>query len=365
MRVPFLDLQSINSRQRDALLAAVAGVIDAGRYIGGAAVTTFEGEFAERVTAEHCVGVGNGLDALTLCLRALGVGPGDDVLVPTHTFIATWLAVSATGARPVGVEPDPDTMLIDAERVHAALTPRTRGVIPVDLYGLPCDIRALMNLAKGEGWFVLEDAAQAHGARVHDVPVGKLADATAWSFYPGKNLGALGDAGCLTTDRRDLADQVRLLANYGSRRKYEHEETGVNSRLDAVQAAMLSVKLRLLDGDNLRRREIAERYLDGLSATPLRTLTVPPGHVPVWHLFPVRVDDRDGLAEHLSSRGVETLIHYPKAPHESRAYAGLDQHFPVAEGLARSLLSLPIGPHLADEQVDWVLASVHEWLRGR
>ena len=359
--VPFLDVGAAQRELRDEVTAALARVVDSGWYILGAEVDAFESEWAAYCGSTHCVGVASGLDALRLGLSALGVGPGDEVIVPSNTYIATWLAVSEVGAVPVPVEPDPRTCNIDATRIEAAITPRTRVILPVHLYGQPADMDAVMRVARDNGLRVLDDAAQAHGARWSGRRVGALADVTAWSFYPGKNLGALGDGGAVTTGDAAVADRIRSLRNYGSRRKYVNDERGLNSRLDEVQAAVLRVKLRHLDRWNARRRDIADHYLQSLASTDLTLPWVELGAEPVWHLFVVRTAERDGLAATLRARGVETLVHYPIPPHLQEAYADLrhgNGAFPISEAIHRECLSLPMGPHMSDAHVAQVIDAV-------
>lgn len=361
--VPFLDLQRINDRHRAAYQAALSRVLDSGRVLLGEETAAFEREFAAWCGTSHCVGVGNGFDALHLVLRAWGIGAGDEVIVPSHTFIATWLAVSEVGAVPVPVEPAPDCCNIDPAGVEAAITPRTRAIVAVHLYGRPAPMRELSDIARRHGLKLLEDAAQAHGARLGDRPCGSLGDAAAFSFYPGKNLGALGDGGAVTTNDPALADRVRRIGNYGSSVKYHHEIAGVNSRLDELQAAFLRERLRALDADNAHRRRVAQAYRTGLAGLP--GLALPVGddgdRLSAWHLFVVRHGQRDALAELLAARGVATLVHYPQPIHRQGAYAGTPlarQPLPQAEAWAREALSLPIGPTLTDDDVAWVVASV-------
>ncbi len=362
--VPFLDLRAVQLRQRETLHAALDRVLDSGWYILGPETSDFEAEFADFCGARHAVGVASGLDALVLALRACGVGPGDEVLVPSHTFIATWLAVTQVGARPVPVEPRPACATLDPDRLAAALSPGTRAVIPVHLYGQPADLDPILAFARRHGLRVIEDAAQAHGARYQGRRIGAHGDAVAWSFYPGKNLGALGDGGAVTTDDPDVAEHLRLLRNYGSRVKYHHEEAGLNSRLDEVQAAFLRTKLPLLEADNRRRRAIAATYLAGLADCPRLTLpTVRAGVEPVWHLFVLRHPQRDALAARLAKRGIHTVIHYPVAPHRQPAYASLGLatgSLPIAEALQDQVLSLPIGPTMDDTQVQRVIAALQD-----
>lgn len=349
MKVPFLDLQAATAELREEIDMAVSRVLSSGMYILGEETEAFEAEFAAYVGATHAVGVANGLDALHLALRALGVGSGDEVIVPSNTYIATWLAVSYAGAVPVPVEPDPRTYNLDPARIEAAITPRTRAILPVHLYGQPCDMEPILAVARAHGLRVLEDCAQAHGARYRGKRVGAHGDLCAWSFYPGKNLGAIGDAGAVTTNDPDLADRVRVLRNYGSRVKYVNEVQGYNSRLDPLQAAVLRVKLRHLEAWNARRRELAAWYLEHLAGVPELTLPfVPEWAEPCWHLFVVRHPRRDELQAKLAEAGIGTLIHYPIPPHRQEAYRGLGfgpGAFPIAETLAREVLSLPMGPH--------------------
>ncbi|HWL35803.1 MAG TPA: DegT/DnrJ/EryC1/StrS family aminotransferase [Frankiaceae bacterium] len=348
--IRFLDLQACHAPIEAELVEAATRVVRSGWFVLGPEVEAFEEEWATYVGARFCVSVGNGLDALTLTLRALGIGAGDEVVVPSHTFVATWLAVAAAGATPVPAEVDPATYNLTSYRV----TPRTRAVLPVHLYGQPTAVPVAASLV-----YVIEDAAQAHGATLNGVRVGGGGATACWSFYPGKNLGALGDAGAVTTSDPALAQRLRLLRNYGSERKYVHEEAGVNSRLDELQAAVLRVKLRHLDAWNARRREIASRYTSGLAGV-VETPVVAKGAEPSWHLYVVRSPDRDGLAARLRERGVETLIHYPTPPHKQAAFAGIAGSLPVAERLAAEVLSLPIGPHLSDADVDAVIAAVRD-----
>jgi dTDP-4-amino-4,6-dideoxygalactose transaminase len=354
--IPFLDIKSVNNRFRKELHAALDRVLDSGWFVLGKEVEAFEKEFAGYCQVQYCMGVGNGLEALHLVLQAWGVGPGDEVIVPSNTFIATWLAVSQVGATPVAVEPDPATYNIDPLQIEAAITPRTKAIIPVHLYGQPADMDAVMSIAKKHGLKVLEDAAQAHGARYRGKRVGGLGHAAAFSFYPGKNLGALGDGGAITTDDVQLADKIKSLRNYGSAVKYQHDEKGFNSRLDELQAAFLRVKLAVLDEDNASRRTIASAYLKGLKDCSLILPQVPSWAEPVWHLFVVRSPKRDQLRERLLGLGMETLLHYPMPPHAQPAY-GLSKSYPVAEELSREVLSLPLTPHMPEENINKVISA--------
>jgi dTDP-4-amino-4,6-dideoxygalactose transaminase len=358
--VPFLDLRATYLEIKTEVDEAVQRVLNSGWYILGGEVTAFETEFANYCEASHCVSVANGLDALHLALRAMGVGPGDEVIVPSNTYIATWLAVTQCGATPVPVEPRSDTHNLDPELIERAITAKTKVIAPVHLYGLPADLDPILEISKSRGLRVLEDGAQCHGARYKGRKIGQHGDAVAWSFYPGKNLGAFGDGGAVTTNDASLAQQIQVLRNYGSREKYVNEVAGYNSRLDPIQAAVLRVKLGHLDRWNVRRARIASRYLLELSGSGLTLPTVPSWADPAWHLFVVQSDDRDQLRLQLEQKGVGTLIHYPIPPHKQRAYSQLQltTQLPIAEALSSRVLSLPIGPHLSDSQVDEVVAAV-------
>jgi dTDP-3-amino-3,4,6-trideoxy-alpha-D-glucose transaminase len=355
MTIPFLDLRSAYRELQGELDAACRRVVESGWYVLGAEVEAFEAEFAAYCGVRHCVAVGNGLDALTLLLRACGVGRGDEVIVPAHTFIATWLAVTAAGALPVAADVDERTGNLDPARAAAAVTPRTAALLPVHLYGQPADMDALAAVAGRHGLALLEDAAQAHGARYKGRRAGGLGRAAGFSFYPAKNLGALGDGGAVTTDDAALAAKLRRLRNYGSTAKYHHEERGVNSRLDELQAALLRVKLRRLDEWNGRRAALARLYADALTDVPgLAPPFVPEWAAPAWHLYVVGHRRRDDLRRSLTRAGVDTLIHYPVPPHLSGAYrpgGWRGGPVPVAERLAREVLSLPMGPHLSEAEV--------------
>jgi dTDP-4-amino-4,6-dideoxygalactose transaminase len=367
VRIPFLDFVGPYAELRAGLDAAYQRVMESAWYILGREVAEFEREFAAWCGVKHAIGVGNGLEALHLVLRAWGVGTGDEVIVPSNTYIATWLAVSYAGAIPVPVEPNPATFNLDPSRVAAAITPRTKVLLPVHLYGQPADTAPLLELAAAHNLKVLEDNAQAHGARYRGRRTGALAHAAGVSFYPGKNFGALGDAGAVVTDDDTLADQVRTLRNYGSRRKYFNEVKGFNSRLDELQAAFLRVKLPVLDEWNQRRREVARHYLQALPGVPGLVLPhVPAWAEPVWHLFVVRHPQRDHLQQRLTEAGIGTLIHYPVPPHLSGAYADLGYRtgaFPIAEELASTVLSLPMGPHLTQAQAAEVVEAVRAAVR--
>lgn len=364
-KVPFLSLQEAHLEIRQELDAAYDRILNSGRFILGQEVEAFEREFAAYCEAEHCIGVGNGLEALHLILRAYGIGPGDEVIVPANTYIATWLAVSYAGATPVPVEPDAQTYNLDPTRLEAAITPVTKAILPVHLYGQPADLDPINAVAACYGLKVIEDAAQAHGARYRGRRVGGLGDAAGFSFYPGKNLGALGDGGAVVTNDAELAERVRVLRNYGSRVKYHNEVKGFNSRLDELQAALLRVKLPVLDKWNERRRAVAAHYLNELAGSGLNLPFAPDWVEPVWHLFVVRHPHRDELQKSLRQAGIETMIHYPIPPHLQPAYAELSLGsgvLPITEGLHRDVLSLPIGPHLRCEQQTRVSSALKEIL---
>lgn len=359
--IPFLDVEGLHASIQTELEAAWHRVLAGGQFIMGDELAAFEEEFARYCEASYCIGVGNGLDALTLILRALDIGPGDEVIVPSMTFIATWLAVSATGAVPVPVEPGPSGFNIDPRGVEARITPRTRAIVPVHLYGQPADLSALSGIARRHSLALIEDAAQAHGARHRGARVGSLGTAAGFSFYPGKNLGALGDGGAVVTTDSALAERVRRLRNYGSSRKYVHEEQGVNSRLDELQAALLRVKLRHLDRWNSARRDAVLHYHKLLAGGDVELPSEAPDTEAVWHLFVVRSHARDALQSHLAARGVNSVIHYPVPPHLQGAYrdGGWRQgSLPVAERLAAEVLSLPMGPTVTPAQIEAVAAAV-------
>jgi dTDP-4-amino-4,6-dideoxygalactose transaminase len=366
MNVPFLDLKAINARHAAELKAAAARVIDSGWYILGDEVKAFEGEFAAWVGSPHCVGTSDGLSALILALRGwkeLGLlKDGDAVAVPANTYVASVLAITENRLRPVLVEPDEDTLNLGAAKLAAALTPNVKAVLAVHLYGQLADMPAIAQLCRERGLLLLEDAAQAHGAHIGGVKAGAWGDAVAFSFYPGKNLGALGDAGALTCKDAKLADMVRALRNYGSHEKYKNLVQGPNDRLDELQAALLRVKLKYIDADNARRREISARYRREIKAPNVLLPSVRAGEDShVWHLFVVRVTDRSAFQQRLLDRGVHTAIHYPIAPHHQQAYAKELGHLqlPLTEALHREVVSLPVSPVMTDEQVAHVIAVVN------
>lgn len=362
MQVPFLDIKAAYEELKAPIDEAVARVCASGWYIGGDEVTAFEEAFADYSQAGRCVGVGNGLDALHLALRAMGVSPGDEVIVPSNTYIATWLAVSQCGGTIVPVEPRPGTSNIDPDRIEAAITPRTKVILPTHLYGQAAELGPILEVARRHGLRVLEDAAQAQGTRWQGRRVGAHGDAVAWSFYPGKNLGALGDGGAVTTNDPIIADRVAILRNYGSSRKYVNEMQGYNSRLDPIQAAVLRVKLASLDDWNARRRVIAAIYDARIDAPGVLKPEVAAGVEPVWHLYVIRSEQRNAIAASLAQEGIGSLIHYPTPPHLQEAYRDLgiaEGSLPIAEEQARTVLSLPIGPHLDPANAERVAAAVN------
>lgn len=352
--VPFLDLRAINLRDRGRFHLALDRVLESGSLILGPELEGFENEFAAYCNTTYCMGVGNGLEAIHLILRAHGIGPGDEVLVPSNTYIATWLAVTYAGASPVPVEPNNNTFNIDPRLIEASITPKTKAVIAVHLYGLPADMDEINAVAIKYGLKVIEDAAQAHGARYHGKLSGSLGDSAAFSFYPGKNLGALGDGGCITSSDEEFSNTVRMLRNYGSREKYLNQVKGFNSRLDELQAAFLRIKLLSLDVDNQRRKAIAEQYLFELADLDAILPFIPHGCESSWHLFVIRVSDRERVQDFLNREGVSTLIHYPFPPHLQGAYKDLGLRygqFPIAEKMHKEVLSIPISPIMDEEQV--------------
>lgn len=360
--IQFLDLKAPHVELRAELQAAFERTLDSGWYIQGNELKQFENEFAEYCEVEHCVGVGNGLDALHLILRAYGIGKGDEVIVPSNTYIATWLAVSYAGAIPIPVEPDERTYNIDPVSIEAAITPRTKAIMVVHLYGQPADMDPINAIARKHSLKVIEDSAQAHGARYKGKRVGTLGDAAGFSFYPGKNLGAIGDGGAVTTNDAELAESVRMLGNYGSRIKYHNDVKGYNSRLDELQAAILREKLKVLDVWNARRKAIAAEYLDKLNGGSLVLPHVPDWADPVWHLFVVRSRQRDELQKKLGEAGVGTMIHYPIPPHLQSAYVELNYKpgdLPIAEAIHQEVLSLPMGPTLSDAEIDRIVENIN------
>ena len=360
MNISFLDLKALTQELRPEMDEAYARVMDSGWFIQGAECAAFEIAFASYTETKHCIGVSNGLDALRMILLAYEIGSGDEVLVPSQTFIATWLAVSQTGATPVPVDVDLGTTNMDPSCVEAAITARTKAIIPVHLYGQPADMDPIVDIALRYGLKVIEDAAQAHGARYKGRSCGALGDAAAFSFYPGKNLGAFGDGGAVTTFDTELARKIRLIANYGSSEKYRHEVQGCNSRLDELQAAFLSVKLAYLDEWTEKRRQIARVYNESL---PQEIIPYTASWAnPVWHLYVIHTERRDELQYLLKEKGIQTQIHYPVAPADQEAYHGTMVSLDSGLQLADRCLSLPMGPHLDVSDAQYVAKSVKEAL---
>ena len=365
MNVPFLSFQPQHGPIRDEILAAIAQVYDSHWYVLGDEVKKFEQGYSAFNKVEHTIGVANGLDALVLALRALNIGPGDEVIVPSNTYIATWLAVTQVGATPVPVEPDIATSNINPDMIEAAITSRTRAIMPVHLYGQACRMTEIMTLAKKHNLRVVEDNAQAQGATFDGRITGSFGDLNGTSFYPGKNLGALGDAGAVTTDDAELAQKVRVLRNYGSQQKYYNEVVGYNSRLDELQAAVLGVKLNHLPGWTVQRQEVAAMYNQHLAGiNGLHLPVIAKGATHVFHLYVVRTVQREALQNYLSDQGIGTLIHYPVPPHKQQAYTELklaNGSFPIAEELASTCLSLPMWPGMTEEHVRAVATAVRKF----
>ena len=361
MNVPFLDIHATYTELRESVDQAYHRVMDSGWYLLGEELESFEREFALYCGTQDSIGVGNGLDALALILQAFDIGPGDEVIVPAHTFIATWLAATNVGARPVPVDIDERSFNIAPERIEDAITSRTKVIIAVHLYGRPAEMNSIRDIADRHQLKIIEDAAQAHGAFYYQKRTGGLSDAAAFSFYPGKNLGAFGDGGAITTNDSSLAERIRCLRNYGAEKKYFHQELGRNSRLDELQAAFLRVKLKWLDRWSEKRTQIAGFYSRHLSDTPLILPHSAPHARSSWHLYVVRSTDRDNLQKKLATAGVHTVIHYPIPPHRQEAYSDYATsavRLPIAEKLGGQVLSLPIGPQLTTSQADYVVEQV-------
>jgi len=362
LKVPILELKPAYEELAPELDAAYRRVMSSGHYLLGPELEAFEAEYARSVGAAHCIGVANGLEALQMVLMALGVRPGDEVIVPSNGYIATWLAATHAGATPVGSEPDESTHNLDPRRLGQTVTPRTVAVLPIHLYGQTADMAAIREFAASRGLFVLEDAAQSHGARCHGHAAGSLGGAAGVSFYPSKNLGAFADAGAITTSDAGLAERLRCLRNYGSRERYKNEVIGLNSRLDELQAAFLRVRLAHLPEWNTRRARLAARYLEALRGVGDLVLpAVPDWAEPVWHLFVIRTRRREELRLHLADRGIGTQVHYPIPPHLSAAYSaagGKRGDFPIAERLSDEVLSLPMSPFLSAADQDFIVKAV-------
>lgn len=367
IKIPFLSFNGMHDPIRKELSAAFETLLDNNWFVLGKKVEIFEQEYALFNNVSHCVGISNGLDALHIALKVLGVGAGDEVIVPSNTYIATALAASYVGATPVFVEPDPLTYNIDPEKVAAAVTPRTKAIMPVHLYGQCCNMEAIMAIANDRGLSVIEDNAQSQGSTYNGKPAGSWGHINGTSFYPGKNLGALGDAGAITTNDEQFAKQARMFRNYGSEKKYYNEVIGFNMRLDEMQAAFLSVKLKYLESWTAQRQEIAGWYSEALQTTPGLILpTVAPGATHVYHVYLVRTKQRNALQQHLADNGIGTLIHYPVPPHLQKAYSGLGfskGDFPIAEEIADTCLSLPLWPGMTQEQVIFIAENIADFYK--
>ena len=368
--INFLDLKGINLQHKVELQEAFNRVLNSGWYILGKEVEAFEDEFASYCDVKHCIGVGNGLDALHLILRGFDIGDGDEVIVPSNTYIATWLAVSYAGAKPVPVEPDIRTYNIDPKLFEAKITKKTKAIIAVHLYGQVADMDPINTLAKKYNLKVIEDSAQAHGAQYKGKMVGNLGDASGFSFYPGKNLGALGDAGAVTTNDDELAERIRMLRNYGSEKKYYNEVKGYNSRLDELQAAFLRVKLKYLDQENQRRREIAQFYCENIKNPEIilpnlgnpSLFTSPFSLSHVWHQFVIRNAKRDKLQKYLEENGIQTMIHYPVPPHKQKTYCEMNNlSFPISEKIHREILSLPVSPSMFKSDIEFIVGKLNAY----
>lgn len=366
MIVPFYDLNPIHKSIKNEIMEAISGIIDTGSFIQGKQVADFEAAFARYCNSKYCIGVGNGLDALKIALQTLNIGPGDEVIVPAHTYIATWLAVSELGAVPVPVDANPDTMNLDPNLVEPCITSKTKAIIPVHLYGLPCEMDAITKLAKAHHLHIVEDFAQAQGASFANQAVGSFGILNGTSFYPSKNIGAMGDAGAITTSDAELFQKAAMLKNYGSQKRYFHEIQGVNSRLDTFQAAILNIKLKELSAHNLERKKLANQYQEKLGMHPkIKLQTIPQACESVYHLFVIRVEKRDLLQQYLDQQGIGSLIHYPCPPHLQKAYHHLQLKpgaFPVAEQIASEALSLPLYVGMSTSEVDYVSHAVLSFL---
>ena len=364
MKIPFVSFIQMENELNDELRCAFNRVFTRSWYIKGVENETFEKAFADYCGSKYCVGVGNGLDALILALKAIGIGNGDEVIVPSNTYIATALAVTYVGGNPVFVEPNINTFNINPSLIEAAITEKTKAIIPVHLYGQACEMDPIMVVAKKYGIKVIEDCAQAHGATYKGKKVGTFGDIAGFSFYPGKNLGALGDAGAIVTNSKELADKVRILGNYGSDYKYHHIYKGNNSRLDELQAAFLSAKLPHLERMNSERRRIAKMYSDGINNSKVKTPCVIPDCVPVWHIYGIRCSERDALEKHLNEKGIGTNKHYPIPMHLQGCYKELNIQkgaLPIAEEISNTELSIPMYYGMTNEEIQFVIDSINEF----
>ena len=360
--IKFLDLEKINNRFRNQMDARIKDILDAGWYLSGKWNDEFAKHFAQFCGTDYAIGVANGLDAINLIIRGYGFGSGDEIMVPANTYIATILAISENGCTPVLVEPDINTYNIDPEKIEEKITPKTKAIIVVHLYGQAVQMNKIWELAKKYNLKVIEDAAQAHGAMYKGKRVGNLGDAAAFSFYPGKNLGALGDAGGVTTNDKELFEKVHAIANYGSDYKYHHIYKGVNSRLDEIQAALLDVKLTYLDSDNARRREISRYYRENITNPKIILPKTYDEDAHVWHVFTLRTENRDELCKYLNDNNIQINIHYPTPPHKQGAYSEWNsQSFPITEEIHRTIMSIPMSPVLTDDEVKQIVGVLNDW----
>lgn len=369
MKVPFLDIAATYKELKVELDAVIGKVLEKGHFILGEEVELFEKEYAKYCGVKYCIGVGNGLDALEFMLRAYDIQAGDEVIVPANTYIATILAITSVGATPVLVDPDPKTYNLDSAKIRKHVSKKTKVILPVHLYGQTANIQEIKKICKEYKLLLIEDAAQAQGAKHYGVKAGALGDAAGFSFYPGKNLGAFGDAGAVTTNDAKIEDYIRMLRNYGSKVKYFNLIKGVNSRLDEIQAAVLRVKLRYLDEWNKRRRRVAGKYLQQLNPGKKENFMLPKvgvGNEPIWHLFVVQTEKRDKFIQYLSEQGIGTLVHYPLPPYEQEAYKefrSMRKNYPVTNRMVGKIVSLPMGPHLTDRQQEYVIKNVNEFIK--
>ena len=367
MKIPFLDISGQNEIIKNELLNAFKNTLEKGKYIWGEELSNFEKEFAEYISTKYCVGLGNGLDALELSLLALGIKKGDEVLVPSNTFIATWLAVSNVGATPIPIEPDINTYNINPKMIENQITKKTKAIIVVHLYGLPCCMDEIISISKKFNLKIVEDAAQAHGSIYKNKRVGSLGDVAAFSFYPGKNLGAIGDGGAITTNDKALATKIRMLSNYGSEKKYIHDLQGRNSRLDELQASFLRQKLKFLDLNNKKRNKIAIRYLNELKSSEIILPEVPEGFQHVWHLFVIRVKNRSRFKRELDSLGIQTIFHYPVPPHKQKVYKNISRYkninLKLTESISQEIISLPLHPNLNEIEISYIINSIKSFFK--
>ena len=361
--IKFLDLKSVNRKYESKIQEAFTRVLDSGWYILGKELEKFESEFASYCGSSFAIGVASGLDALTLIVKAYGFGVGDEIIVPSNTYVATVLAITNCGATPIFVEPNADTHLIEASNIEKSITDKTKAIMPVHLYGRVCDMDSICDLAKKNDLKVIDDAAQAHGAIYKGTRVGNLADATGFSFYPSKNLGAMGDAGAITTNDEKLANKIMALRNYGSQKRYHNKYKGLNSRMDELQAAVLRIKLSGLDEDNAARRRVAQLYSKMIRSTKIILPELPKDQeMHVWHLFVVRTDRRDQLKQYLDNNGIASQVHYPIAPHKQQCYSEYNKlSMPIAEKLADEVLSLPISPVMSEQDIKKVVEVINGW----